>query len=163
MWCGVDVTGTCQTSGVRHVSLFAGSAPLSCFLAISTHSGSRGSPRCSLVVFPSSPLRRAVLVETQDRCRVHAEPLLGPRWPRWRVWASDLWNRDLHSRREAICAPKIVVFGGAKGHATRMRKLSVNKKHGYWNGGLLQQVVVSALSGAVEEDRGEQAQGQRET
>ena len=114
MWCGVDVTGTCQTSGVRHVSLFAGSAPLSCFLAISTHSGSRGSPRCSLVVFPSSPSRRAVLVETQDRCRVHAEPLLGPRWPRWRVWASDLWNRDLHSRREAICAPKIFVFGGGK-------------------------------------------------
>ena len=50
-----------NTSGVRHVSFSAGSAPLSCFLAISAHSGSRG--RLSFLRPRSPPSLGAAPVE----------------------------------------------------------------------------------------------------
>ena len=86
---------TQQTSGVRHVSFSSGSAPLSCFLAISLHSGSRGNPDrvCSV-----SSLVLAALEENIARLDFLQ---LGNR-QRLSVSSCSLWNRPHASRKEAI-------------------------------------------------------------
>ena len=49
-YCRVNM----HTSGVFHVNFSKGSAPLSCFLAISHHSESRGSPPSLLPSLPEA-------------------------------------------------------------------------------------------------------------